>query len=171
MPSPFIHTGIISWVVTPDKDNRCVPSKGKRIRCGSPGTNTRCVCSDYKIEPDTCRCQYWTDETPGQHQPAFCTAYYHGGTSDVHQYVCCNNCNDTTPNTCDGHTYQGGSTNKYCEPCGKATGGGLQKYLFNCGSCDNQAHCEHVCNKRVSTLPGLCWKWADCFKDCCMGAE
>jgi len=160
--------GIISWVVAPDAENRCVPIEGKQIRCGDPGTNTRCVCSDYKIKPNQCRCQYWTADTPGKHLPAFCTVYYLGGTSGVHQYACCNNCNDTTPNTCDGHTYQGGSTTKYCGPCGKVTGGGLVKYLFNCGSCSNQAHCEDVCNKRVGTLPGLCWKWVDCFKGCCV---
>lgn len=167
-PLLCLHAGIISWVVAPDVENRCVPTEGKQIRRGDPGTNTRCVCSDYKIKPNQCRCQYWTADTPGEHLPAFCTVYYLGGTSGVHQYACCNNCNDTTPNTCDGHTYQGGSTIKYCGPCGKVTGGGLVKYLFNCGSCSNQAHCEDVCNKRVGTLPGLCWKWVDCFKGCCV---
>ena len=163
--------GVISWVVEPDANDRCVPISSKPMRCGDPGTNTRCVCSDYKIEFNQCRCQYWTAATPGENKPAFCTAYYLGGTSGVHQYACCNNCNDSNPNTCDGHTYEGGSSGDYCDPCGVPVGGGLQKYLFNCDNCESQAACSKKCSSSLGTLPGLCWRWIDCFKGCCVTAS
>ncbi len=46
--------GVISWVVEPDAHDRCKPMS-RPIRCGSPGTNTRCVCSDYKVTFNECR--------------------------------------------------------------------------------------------------------------------
>ena len=173
--------GIISWVVAPDKDSKCKPTvKGKQFTCGAQGTKTRCVCNDYKIELNECRCQYWTEETPGSHDPAFCTAYYLAGDSKVHHYACCNNCNDEN-NTmsessdwkaCDAHTYEGGSTSEYCNSCGVSTGGGLVKYYFNCGSCEVQTHCEARCNHTTGLrLPGLCWKWVNCFKGCCVATR
>ena len=164
--------GVISWVVEPDANNRCVPILGKPMRCGDPGTNTRCVCSHHKIEFNQCRCQYWTAATPGENKPAFCTAYYLGGTSGVHHYACCNNCNDPTPNTCDSLTYQGGSTIDYCDPCGKrnAVGGGLEKYFFNCDCCKTQTACSLKCDTTFRDLPGFCWRWIDCFKGCCLDA-
>ncbi len=118
-----------------------------------------------------CRCQYWTEDTPGENQPAFCTAYYLGGTTGVHHYACCNNCRDPTPNSCDNHTYEGGSSGKYCDSCGKPTGGGQVKYLFNCESCDVQGACSHHCNSFLGDLPGLCWRWIDCFRGCCSEAS
>lgn len=175
--------GVISWVVAPERDDRCKPvQSGKKFNCGAEGTNTRCVCSDHKIEPDECRCQYWTEATPGSNDPAFCTAYYLAGDSHVHHYACCNNCNDTTSissasatdswKSCDGHTYEGGSSSEYCNPCGVSTGGGLVKYNFHCGSCQIQSHCEAKCNNIIGlTLPGLCWKWVNCFKGCCVATE
>ena len=165
--------GIISWVVAPDKNNRCNPKTDDvKFACGSRGSNTRCVCSDYKIKWNECRCQYWTEETPGENDPGFCTAYYLAGSSGVHHYACCNNCigkdaTKTSKLTCDGVTYQGGSTGSYCGHCGKNLGGGNLKWYFNCHNCTVQSNCEALCNKKVSTLPGFCWKWVDCFKDCC----
>lgn len=47
--------GVISWVVEPDAHDRCKPVGSKPIRCGDPGTNTRCVCSDYKIQFNQCK--------------------------------------------------------------------------------------------------------------------
>ena len=172
--------GIISWVVAPDKDNKCKPIvNGKKFTCGAQGTNTRCVCNDYKIELNECRCQYWTEETPGSQDPAFCTAYYLAGDSKVHHYACCNNCKDenitsSRPESsdwkaCDSHTYEGGSSSDYCNSCGESTGGGLIKYYFNCGSCEVQTHCEARCNHTTGLrLPGFCWKWVNCFKGCCV---
>lgn len=165
------NTGkFISWVVAPDKNGLCRPktSAGVKFPCGSEGTNTRCVCSDYKINWNRCRCQYWTRETPGESEPGFCTAHYLGGETGIHHYSCCNNCRDGgSPPTCDGITYEGGSTSSYCGECGKPTGGGLLKWYFNCVNCTIQSQCQSYCNKRVSTAPGFCWKWVNCFKGCC----
>ena len=162
----------ISWVVAPEKNNLCKPkSTNVKFICGAAGTNTRCVCSDYKIKWNSCCCQYWTSSTPGENQPGYCTTHYRGGESSVHHYTCCNNCYGTTSPTCDKMTYQGGSTESYCGHCGKPTGGGLWKWYFNCVNCTVQSYCESYCNKKVSTRPGFCWKWADCFKGCCIKAS
>lgn len=167
--------GFISWVVAPEKYGLCQPVKsGVKFECGSVGTNTRCVCSDYKVKWNSCRCQYWTESTPGEHKPAFCTAHYLGGDSGVHHYSCCNNCNDSNSTklpSCDGQTYEGGSTGSYCGSCGKPTGGGVLKWYFNCMNCSVQSQCQAICNKKVSTKAGFCWKWIDCFKGCCSEAS
>lgn len=165
----------LSWTVQQDKNDRCKPVSGKRIRCGDPGTNTRCVCSDYIFERDECRCQYWTEETPGEHMPAFCNAYYLGGMSTVHHWTCCNNCNDATPNTCDGVTYHGGSSTSYCGACGNNTAKnkGEMEYYFNCDSCELQSACQAKCNHTHGGLlkvPGFCWLWSECFYQCCLVA-
>lgn len=169
---------IFSWVVEPDKYGLCQPKPATVLRCGESGSNTRCVCSDYKVYPDECRCQYWTEETSGENEPAFCTGYYLGGTSTVHHYACCNNCNDyDADQTCTRHTYQGGSGRSYCDPCGKSTGNGQPEYYFNCVGCDTQDMCSEKCDETyvlglVSyNNPGLCWKWLDCFKGCCKEAS
>ena len=166
--------GVFSWVVEPDSDDKCKPVSGKGLRCGAQGSNTRCVCSDYKIQFNECVCQYWTEGTPGEDQPAFCNAYYLGGTSGVHQFACCNNCNDLTPSTCDGVTYQGGSTTKYCGSCGakKENYDTQWKSYFNCGSCDVQSACKKRCDGNFpNKLPGFCWRWLDCFSECCRAAS
>ena len=167
---------IISWIVAPDKNNLCKPVQdGVKFNCGDSGTNTRCVCSDYKVEWNKCRCQYWTDATPGEEAPAFCTAYYLGGSYGVHHYACCNNCNDSFSQNppCDKTTYEGGSTSDYCGHCGKLTGGGnpKKKWYFNCVNCSVQEYCQTRCNELVSTIAGLCWKWVNCFKGCCTKAS
>lgn len=169
------NTGrVISWVVAPEKDNLCQPvKKNVKFICGSKGSNTRCVCSDYKVEWNNCRCQYWTEVTPGENQPSFCTTHYLGGSSKVHQYSCCNNCHKETTyplssnKVCEGVTYQGGSSGSYCGQCGQALGGGRLKWFFNCVNCSIQNQCEALCNKKVPTMAGFCWKWASCFKGCC----
>ena len=158
---------VISWIVGPERNDRCQPANGKRFLCGAAGTNTRCVCSDYKIQPNRCRCQYWTENTPGESQPGYCITNYLGGESNVHHYACCNNCNDSAPATCDGTTYEGGSSGEYCGSCGQPTGGGRVKFTFNCASCEVQTQCRTECDQQTSTLPGFCWKWVDCFKGCC----
>ena len=153
--------------------DRCKPDSGKQIRCGEEGTNTRCVCSDKKVHRNKCKCQYWPPEDIGAHAPAFCTAYYSGGLTGLHQWACCNNCNDSTPNTCDAETWQGGgSFISYCNSCGQNTGGGQVKYYFNCGGCESQQYCSKHCSKGFKIIdkivPGLCWKWLECFKGCCL---
>jgi len=168
------ENSIISWIVdVPTSSRGCRPVMNKRLVCGAEGTNTRCVCSSYKAKANTCKCQYWLDENPGMLAPGFCTGYYVAGTSTVHHYACCNNCNDAS-NTCDGVTWQGGSSIDYCLSCGtRSTSTGREKYFFNCGGCDQQRNCESLCNNKFlgfGALPGLCWKWLDCFRGCCLAS-
>lgn len=156
-----------SWTVDLAEDDKCKPVTGLQFICGQAGTNTRCVCSDTKLPFNECRCQYWPTEDPGVSFPAFCTGYYVGGVTGIHHWACCNNCgDDLTTNTCDGVTWQGGSSQSYCAACGQNTGGGRVKYYFNCGSCSKQQECEETCNGL--NIPLLCWRWLDCFKGCCL---
>ncbi len=156
-----------SWTVDVAENDKCKPVTGRRFDCGEPGTDTRCVCSDYKIQFNECRCQYWPTEDPGVSIPAPCTGYYVGGKSGVHHWACCNNCNDPA-NSCDAATWQGGSTIRYCDACGTNTGGGRVKYYFNCGGCNEQRGCEEYCTNSHFDHLGLCWRWLDCFKGCCL---
>ncbi len=156
---------VIHWVVEPEENGNCLPVSGTRIHCGDSGTKTRCVCSSTKVPFNQCRCQYWTEETAGESKNAFCTAYYiNAGASGVHHYACCNNCNDPI-SSCDGQTWQGGSSGSYCSTCGTPTGGGVDKYYFNCENCQTQSACANKCEQFSS--PGSCWKWVDCFAGCC----
>lgn len=162
-----------SWIVDTAVYKECIPASGKRFTCGAPGTNTRCVCSHPIIHSTECKCQYWPPEDVGAHSPAFCTGYYVGGTSGisghgVHHWACCNNCDDPTPNTCDGKTWQGGSSIKYCNSCGQNTGGGQVEYYFNCESCDKQQACAEECSTFINNRKGFCWKWLGRFKGCCL---
>ena len=157
----------------------CVP-KHRPIVCGSPGTDTRCVCDqpyDFKmIQFNYCRCQYWPAIDIRMNCPSYCTQWDHGGTSGIHFYSCCNNCNDNDP-SCDRQTYQGGgSTEDYCGQCGNNSplGGGRITYRYNCVSCTQQNECKRKCNDLwfglTETLPGLCPKWLGCFRGCCLQA-
>ena len=94
----------------------CNAETERPIICGAPGTDTRCVCDkaiDWKRIKETiwhqCRCQYWPEVDIRESQPSFCTQFDHGGTSTLHFYTCCNNCQDKNT-SCNGHTYQGGGT-------------------------------------------------------------
>ena len=161
----------LSWIVDVAVGDSCKPvsHKGTGFVCGTAGTNTRCVCSDYRIFIDECKCQYWPPEDSRASLPSFCTGYYTGGTSGVHHWACCNSCNDPdTNNACASmnKTWQGGSDESYCGRCGENTGGGLEKYSFSCGSCSDQETCANTCNG-FRSIPGFCWNWLDCFKRCC----
>ncbi len=162
-------------------DVDCVPIHSRPIRCGSLGTDTRCVCNQaYDIKGplfNHCRCQYWPSVDVRMFSPSYCTQWDHGGTSGLHFYGCCNNCNDDDP-SCDGETYQGGgSTEAYCGQCGQnsPSGGGRITYRYNCASCTQQRYCERKCDDLWSGLPksvpGLCPKWIGCFRGCCLEAE
>lgn len=165
-----------SWIVDEEVEDACQPSRiSKSFVCGAPGTNTRCVCSDnkYWVWPNECRCQYWPDEDPGSTLPAACVGHHTGGLSTFHHWACCNNCNDPpsiynprqeSP-TCDGVTWQGGSRNEYCGTCGRNIGGGRIKSYFNCESCGLQEYCAFKC--RRNDYPGWCWRWLECFENCC----
>lgn len=171
-------TNTLNWIVDEDINNNCRPSQNLAFTCGDPGTHTRCVCSDtnlfyniFRNAPlhNQCKCQYWPEEDIGSKFPAFCTGYYIGGKTGLHHWICCDNCHDQEVNTCDGITWQGGSDLDYCDACGKNTGNGRVKYYFNCGSCTEQQRCRKECSSPIwLTRPGLCWKWADCFRDCCL---
>ena len=159
---------LLSWTVDVDKDDNCQPDTSNvEFTCGEAGTDTRCVCSDHKVWLNKCKCQYWPDEDPGVTLQAPCTGHYAGGNSTVHHWACCNNCNDTNT-SCDGVTWQGGTSTSYCDPCGESTGGGTVKYYFNCGSCSQQEECRKHCDGPIQSRSGLCWKWLDCFKGCCL---
>ena len=153
------------------------------IICGAPESDTRCVCDkpvDWNRPKETilhrCRCQYWPTVDTRESQPSFCTQFDHGGKTKVHFYICCNNCQDKDT-SCNGYTYQGGgSRDAYCDVCGKNTqlGGGRATYAFNCVSCSQQNACEEKCDREwmgiPNQLPGLCPKWAACFRGCCVNA-
>lgn len=156
----------------------CLPVGGKQIACGSPGTDTRCVCDDAvdirRIQFNQCRCQYWPGIDERSNLPSYCTQYDHGGTSGIHYYTCCNNCKDADK-TCSGATYQGGgSSDQYCGSCGTNSelGGGRITYRFNCGSCTAQTMCEQICDKKflgvLANVRGFCPRWSGCFRGCCL---
>ena len=170
-----IDKGIVSSVVDVPNTNfqgvDCKPVSGLPIRCGTQ--STRCVC-DAPVDTkapyllNNCRCQYWPHNDVREQSPAFCTQRDHGGTSRVHFYACCNNCND--PDTsCDRRTYQGGrgyfsDPAEYCGSCGETDPpeDGRETYHFNCGSCQEQNACEEYCDKTLyiaKKLYGLCPKW------------
>lgn len=181
---PINDYSLSSVVDVPDVSARgvdCVPTHGLPIRCGSPGTDTRCVCDQaYDIERlqfNECRCQYWPAVDVRMNRPSYCTQWDHGGTSGIHFYGCCNNCNDNDP-SCDGQTYQGGgSTEAYCGQCGQNSplGRGRITYRYNCVSCAQQNECERKCDDLwfglTENLPSLCPKWLGCFRGCCLKAE
>ncbi|XP_019644601.1 PREDICTED: uncharacterized protein LOC109485435, partial [Branchiostoma belcheri] len=93
-----------------------------------------------------------------------------GGTSGVHFYVCCNNCDESGGNpTCDRTTYQGASAGRYCGHCGADEGNGkLELQHFKCGGCAGQSQVQETCNKEYSwVFPGACWVWSIFFKNRC----
>ena len=103
---------------------------------------------------------------------ATCEAYQ-GGTStffglEPHRYICCDNCNDWDT-SCNGQTYQGGSSESYCSSCGETSLSG-SKYLssFDCPNCASQSSCDFSCEDY--DWPGGCWLWILCFKRCCRDA-
>ena len=175
-----------------DKKMQCNANTERPIVCGTPGTNTRCVC--YKADQNLkgpketalngCRCQYWPEEDIRENQPNFCTQFDHGGQGGgktiLHIYTCCNNCLGSDK-SCNGHTYQGGgATDAYCDVCGRSnsklhvSGEGAIIYAFNCVNCSQQNVCEEKChhkwNGSMKEIPGLSAMWADCFRDCCLNA-
>jgi len=64
-----------------------------------------------------------------------CQRYWCGGTSGVHHFICCNNC-DKPDNTCDGETYQGASSGPYCGNCGTVVSGRYDGKNFKKGCVD-----------------------------------
>jgi len=63
--------------------------------------------------------------TTGPAPPAGkCTEYDCGGSSGVHYYTCCNNCDEGPNPPGDGTEYDGASNGNYCGACGANLGGG-----------------------------------------------
>ena len=85
----------------------------------------------------------------------------------VHTYACCNNCGQSDT-SCDGKTYHGGSSERYCGSCGRDTWGGKYKKSFQCVNCNTQ----NACASRASRFdwPGGCWLWMGSFRGCCRRA-
>ena len=163
----------------------CIADTSLPVICGSPGSDTRCVCDkafDWRRLKETlfnqCRCQYWPKIDVRKNKPSYCRQFDHGGTSGIHFYTCCNNCNDSLDKSCNGKDYQGGgSKGDYCGSCGENTpkGSGRETYAFNCVSCEQQSACEKKCNREflglTELVPGLCPRWSGCFRRCCVKAE
>lgn len=65
-----VHDGWWHRTVNVAKHDRCQSSACDgtyRFACGSPGTNSRCVCDDkpaYDVLGNRCRCQYWPTASP-----------------------------------------------------------------------------------------------------------
>ncbi|XP_060600533.1 keratin-associated protein 5-8-like [Ruditapes philippinarum] len=106
-----------------------------------------------------------------QSPPGQCATYKWGGTSGVHWYACCNNCN-RSDTSCDGKTYQSASDTKYCANCGIDTkkGNGKSGATYSCGGCQGQERSRKKCLSNLRMLykiPGLCWAFAKCFQKKC----
>ena len=178
-------SSVVDLANTSENGIDCVADTSCPVICGSPGSDTRCVCDkavDWRRLKETlfnqCRCQYWPKIDSRKNQPSYCMQFDHGGKSGIHFYTCCNNCNDPTGSSCDRTDYQGGgSKGDYCGGCGENTpkGGGRLTYAFNCVSCEQQSICENKCNREffglTELVPGFCPRWAGCFRRCCLDAE
>ena len=106
------HNDLFSKVTEPPDLSygaNCTPKTNLPMLCGSSGTDTRCVCDkSYSYLTNQCRCQYWPTVDYRSDKPSFCTQYDHGGTTGIHLYTCCNNCNEDD-DICKSSTYHGGS--------------------------------------------------------------
>lgn len=101
-----------------------------------------------------------------------CTEYMGGESTffgkSVHYFVCCDNCGEPDI-SCNGRTYQGGSSNSYCGSCGVTTVSASVITWYSCRDCSTQSRCSSRCS--IWNFPGLCWKWASCFKHCCTSSS
>ena len=103
-----------------------------------------------------------------------CRNFYWGGTSNLHYYACCNNCNEPNPPSCDGVTYQAASNTSYCGPCGQPTStstitnGGFRGPVYSCGGCAGQTAIAEECRAAHPwIIPGGCWIFTGCMKARC----
>ena len=100
-----------------------------------------------------------------------CQSFKWGGTSGVHFYTCCNNCNERDT-SCDRKTYHSASGDLYCDRCGtdNVKGNGQPFHSFSCGGCTGQNKIQEKCLsgiRRIYNIPGFCWVFTWCFKDKC----
>jgi len=97
-----------------------------------------------------------------------CQEYDCGGTSGVHYYTCCNNCEGPGPHPADSPEYDGASDGNYCGACGANIGGGCTNGdPYTCGGVAGQTACNTFCNECAITFMGACWNWSLCFEYCC----
>ncbi|OQV21953.1 hypothetical protein BV898_04164 [Hypsibius exemplaris] len=85
-----------------------------------------------------------------------------GGNTELHHYVCCNNCRDGgfIDTNCDQVTYQSASGGNYCGSCGRDRGAANCGESFHCGGCEGQAKASAACRGRwwnLHFVPGFCW--------------
>jgi len=59
-----------------------------------------------------------------------CQNFKWGGTSRVHFYTCCNNCNERDT-SCNRKTYHSASGGLYCDQCGTDSGNGNHFIAFH----------------------------------------
>lgn len=101
-------------------------------------------------------------------QENYCQFLTFGGETDLHEYICCNNCHaGGSAESCDGHTYETGSNISYCGPCGIDKGGGHVHEEFPCNGCEGQATAETICLSKWPHFAGTCWIFASCMKNRC----
>jgi len=123
---------------------------------------------------DVSRCNFipatapTTPAAPAGPKEGHCQYHSWGGTSHFHEYVCCNNCHSGgQPESCNGKTYQIGSSTDYCGNCGINKGGGfVHGEEFTCGGCLGQDKVASKCQIWWNSK-GWCWAFADCVKSGC----
>ena len=121
-----------------------------------------------------CACLYGhrvARKTGDQAREGACQSFKWGGSSRLHFYACCNNCNGQDK-SCDGKTYHSASRGVYCDKCGtdNGDGNGQPFHSFLCGGCTGQDNIQTKCLKgirRIFNIPGFCWVFSWCFKDKC----
>jgi len=111
-----------------------------------------------------------------------CQSFNWGGSTGVHFYSCCNNCNENNgAPTCNSKTWHSASDGEYCGSCGANKGSGCRyngynsdwakwtghKGAFQCGGCDGQAKVDKQCLSWVINKPGFCWQYTSCFEEQC----
>lgn len=109
--------------------------------------------------------------TGDQPSEGTCREFKWGGTSGVHWYSCCNNCDHNQPNDCDGVTWQSASSGKYCGSCGvdlQIGNGTIRRDEFGCGGCDGQKTIATKCISWLNKRPGFCWAFSQCFHRRCV---
>lgn len=113
-----------------------------------------------------------TCDTDGVSTYDTCQNYWWGGTSGVHFYTCCNNCEDGNNNTaCAWKTWQGGGSRQlYCGQCGSnvpygtpASPGCQLNIPYTCGGCDGETKSDSTCLHWYVDFPGVCWIYTACF--------
>lgn len=149
--------------------DQLMPVGARRIVGESDGLAAR-LCSDLVAEP-------------GAHKPppappaGMCQEYKNPTTPNQpgwpHWYVCCNDCTGSTPLlTCE--TFDTGTDAELCGACGAPIWSEDFPVLkaYSCGGSEGESTCRAHCDERLLTTgAGLCWRWVNCFRDCCAAGQ